>query len=186
MTIAIAPFFLALRAVLFLLPCAALAVALPTTPHWLVVWLVVICSAWWASTPDHLVGTVAMVLVVAWWAVHGVVDWRVLVVGVLLVAAHVLATVLSYGPDELSIDPRLAALWARRAVLVLVPMPVTYVAVRGLDPALAPAWVWLAAAVLVVALLVATARLMQPEGHDGLLPDLGRASPERMSGPGEQ
>ncbi len=54
-----------------------------------------------------------------------------LVVGVLLIAAHVVATVLSYGPATLVVDRRLAALWVRRGLLALVPMPITYVAVRG-------------------------------------------------------
>lgn len=152
---------LALRVLLFLLPCGAMAVALPEDPHWLVTALVVVCSAWWARTPDHLTGTFAMVLVVGWWSVHGVVDWRVLVVGALLLAAHVVATLLSYGPAELAVDPRLAALWVRRALLALVPMPITYVAVRGLDADLAPPWIWTAAALGIVILLVATARLTQ-------------------------
>ena len=70
-----------------------------------------------------------------------------LVVGVLLVAAHVVATLLSYGPATLAVDPRLAALWLRRGLLALVPMPITYVAVRGLDADLAPPWLWSVAAI---------------------------------------
>jgi hypothetical protein len=156
---------LVLRVVLFLLPCAALAAALPEVPPTLVIILVVACSAWWARTPDHLAGTVAMLLVVAWWSVHDVLDWRVLAVGVLLLAAHVVSTLLSYGPEALAVDPRLAALWLRRGLLALVPMPVTYVALRGLDPDLAPSWLWMAAALGIVALLVITARLTQPEAE---------------------
>lgn len=154
---------LALRVLLLVLPCAALALALPEVPHWSVVTLVVLASAWWARSPDHLAGAVALVVVAAWWAAHGVVDWRILVVGVLLLGAHVVATLAAYGPATLALDPHLAFLWLRRGLLVLVPMPVTYVAVQGLDPRLAPPWVWMAAAVVVVALLVATSRLTQPE-----------------------
>jgi hypothetical protein len=156
---------LVLRVLLFALPCAALALALPDVPHWLVVVLVVACSAWWALTPDHPTGSFALLLVAGWWAVNGVVDWRILVVGVLLVAAHVVATLLSYGPPTLAVDPRLAALWLRRGLMALVPMPVTYVAVRGLDADLAPPWLWSAAALGIVALLVVTARVTRVEAE---------------------
>ena len=152
-----------LRAVLFVLPCAALALALPEVPHPAVVVLVVGCSAWWARTPEHPTGAVALVLVVGWWTVHGVVDWRVLVVGVLLTAAHVVATVLSYGPATLVVDRRVAALWVRRWLLALVPMPITYVAVRGLDADLAPPWAWTVVGLSTVALMVVTSRLTRPE-----------------------
>ena len=117
--------------------------ALPEVPHWSVVTLVVLASAWWARSPDHLAGAVALVVVAAWWAAHDVVDWRILVVGVLLLGAHVVATLAAYGPATLAVDPRLASLWLRRGLLALVPMPVAYVAVRELDPRLAPPWVWI-------------------------------------------
>lgn len=154
---------LVLHVLLLVLPCAALALALPTRPHGLVVALVVAGSAWWARRPEHLTGTTTLALVAGWWAVHGVVDWRVLVVGVLLVAAHVVATLLSYGPDALPVDRHLAVLWVRRTLLALVPLPVTWLAVRGLDADLAPSWLWMVAALGVMGLMVATLRLTQPE-----------------------
>lgn len=154
---------LVLHVSLLVLPCAALALALPTRPHGLLVALVLVSSAWWAARPDHLAGSITLALVAAWWTVHGVVDWRVLVVGVLLLAAHVVATVLSYGPDALPVDRRLGALWVRRGLLALVPLPVTWLAVRGLDPDLAPPWLWMVAALGIMALMVATLRLTQPE-----------------------
>ena len=153
------------RVALLLLPTAALAPALPERPDPLVLVLVVLCSLRWAHTPDHAAGAAALVLVAGWWAVHGVVDWRVLVVGVLLVAAHVVATVLALGPASLAVDPRLARLWLRRSLLVLVPMPVAWVSVRGLDAALAPSWLWITAAVATGALLVVTARMTQAEAE---------------------
>ena len=58
----------------------------------------------------------------------------VLVVGVLLATSHVAATLVSYGPATLAVDPRLARLWLARGGLALVPLPVTWLAVRGLDP----------------------------------------------------
>ncbi len=153
---------LGLRVVLFLLPCIALAVALPARPHLLVVATVVGCAAWWARTPDHLSGGVALVTVMVWWTVHGVVDWRILVVGALVLAAHVIATVLSYGPASLPVDPRLAALWLRRGLLAFVPLLVTWFALRVLDARLAPSWLWMTAALVLVALIVVTLRYTQP------------------------
>ena len=177
---------LVLRVVLLVLPCAALAVALPARPHTGVVVLVVLLSAWWARVPDHLSGTVALALVAGWWTVHGVVDWRILVVGVLLLGAHVVATLLSYGPDALPLDPHLARLWLGRGLLSLVPLPITWLALRGLDADLAPSWLWLTAAVATGGALAVTARLMQAEGHAGLLPDLFWSSTERVQGPDRQ
>jgi hypothetical protein len=154
---------LVLHALLLVLPCAALALALPERPDGLVVVLVVASSAWWARRPDHLTGAISLAVVAAWWTVRGVVDWRVLVVGGLLLVAHVVATLLSYGPDALPVDRRLAGLWLRRGLLALVPLPITWLAVRGLDADLAPPWLWMVAALGVMALMVATMRLTQPE-----------------------
>jgi hypothetical protein len=154
---------LVLHLLLLVLPCAALALALPARPHGMLVVLVVAGAAWWARQPDHLAGAITLALVAGWWTVHGVVDWRVLVVGVLLLVAHVVATLLSYGPDALPVDRRLAALWLGRGLLALVPLPVTWLAVRGLDADLAPPWLWMVAALSVMALMVATLRLTQPE-----------------------
>ena len=154
-----------LRALLLVLPCAALALALPQAPHGWVVAGVVTSAAAWAWLPDHAVGVVPLVLVGGWWSVHDVVDWRLLVVGVLLVASHVAATLASYGPSTLAVDPRLARLWLVRGVLVLVPLPVTWLAVRGLDAELAPSWLWLVAGATAVGLLLVTARLVRPEAR---------------------
>ena len=158
---------LALRVVLALLPCAALALALPEVPHLVVTTLVVACSVRWAVTPDHPAGAAALLLVAGWWAVHDVADWRVLVVAVPLLAAHVVATLLAHGPATLPVDPRLAGLWLRRALLALVPMPVAWLAVRGLDADLAPSGLWIAVALVLGALLVLTARLLAPETEVG-------------------
>ena len=160
--VSLAPGALVLRALVLLLPCAALALALPQRPHLLVVAVVVACAAWWARTPDHTAGVVALATVGGWWTAHDVLDWRVPVVGALLVSAHLAATVLSYGPATMPVDPRLATVWLRRGLLTLVPLPITWVALRGLDADLAPPWVWIAAALVVIALVVVTLRLTQP------------------------
>jgi len=150
-----------LRSVLFVLPVAALMVALPEVPHWASILLVSLSALAWAREPDSLAGTVALVLVMGWWAAHGVVDWHLLVVAVLLVCAHVLATVLAHGPPTLRIDAALARLWAGRGAMSLVPLVLAYAAVRGLDPDLAPPWLWMLAALVAVALLLGASRATQ-------------------------
>ena len=154
-----------LRALLLVLPCAALALALPEVPHWAVIVLTVVCAAVWVADPDSIAGAVTLVVVAGWWTAHGVVDWHLLVVAVLLLTAHVVATVLAHGPATLPVDPHLAALWLRRGLLTLVPLPVTYAAVLGLDADRAPSWTWTVAAVLVAGLLLATARLTRVEAE---------------------
>lgn len=161
----VAPSALALRALVLALPCGALALALPAVPHWFVLLGVPVSGAVWARTPDHAIGVAPIVLVGGWWAAHDVLDWRVPLVAVLLVAAHLAATVAAYGPATLAVDPRLARLWLGRGMLALVPVPLTWLALRGLDPAWAPPGTWLATGALVVALLLVTARLTRSEAR---------------------
>ena len=156
---------LLLRVLLFALPVGALMVALPEVPHWAAIVLVTACALDWAREPDSVSGTVALVLVMGWWTAHGVVDWRLLVVAALLVGAHVLATVLAHGPGTLRVDPALARLWAGRAALSLLPMGAAYATVRGLDPELAPGWLWMLAALVAVALMLAASRVTQVEAE---------------------
>lgn len=148
-----------LRSLVLALPCAALALALPEVPHWAVIAGVVSSGLVWARTPDHAIGVAPLVLVAGWWAAHGVLDWRVLVVGVLLLAAHLAATLASYGPATLAVDVRLVRLWLGRGLLALVPMPVAWFAVRGLGTTTAPPGLWLVTGGVVVGLLLVTARL---------------------------
>lgn len=152
-----------LRALVVLLPCTALALALPEVPHWFVLVAVPLSALIWARSPDHAVGTIPLVLVAGWWAARGIVDWQVLVVAVLLVGAHVAAILLAYGPETLVVDRRVLRLWVLRGLLALVPAPVAWQAVRGIDPDLAPSWLWLLTGAVTVVLLVATARLTRSE-----------------------
>jgi hypothetical protein len=161
----VAPSALVLRALVLALPCVALALALPEVPHWAVLLGVPVSAAAWARTPDHAVGVVPLVLVGGWWAAHDVLDWRVPVVAVLLVVAHLAATVAAYGPTTLALDPHLARLWLVRGLLALVPVPVAWLAVRGLDPAWAPPGTWLATGAVVVAMLLAVAHLTRSEAR---------------------
>ena len=75
------------------------------------------------------------------------------------------SSILSSGTPTviLPVDRRLVRLWLRRALLALVPAPVAWLSVRGIDPALAPSWLWLATASLTAVVLLATARLTRSE-----------------------
>jgi hypothetical protein len=147
-----------LRVLVLLLPVAALLVALPQWPDTTVVVLVVLGSARWAWLPDDLVGALVLVLVGGWWAVHGTTDARLLAVGVLLLAAHVAATLASYGPGTLDPGRVLVRLWVRRGLLALVPLVVAFGAVRLLDAGLAPPGLWTVALAATVVLLLAASR----------------------------
>lgn len=159
----LAPSAVVLRTLVLVLPCVALLLAVPEVPHWAVLAGVLAGSAFWARNPDHALGVVCLALVASWWASRGVVDWRVLVVAVVLLLTHVAATVAAHGPAAMAVDRRVVRLWAGRVLLALVPVPVAWLAVRGLDPALAPSWLWLATGALTVVLLVGTARLTRTE-----------------------
>lgn len=150
---------LAARVLVFVLPCLALALALPEVPHWAAIVLTAGGSAVWARTPDHAIGILPLVVVGGWWAAHASLDWHVLVAAVLLLGAHLAATVAAYGPATLAVDPHLARLWLGRGLLALVPVPPTWLAVRMLDPGLAPPGTWIGAGLVTVTLLLLTARL---------------------------
>lgn len=150
-----------LRSLLLVLPVAALLVALPQWPHAWVVVLVVLGSLRWAWLPDDLVGVVVLLLVGGWWAVDGATDWRLGLVGVLLLAAHVAATLASYGPGTLGPDPALVRLWLRRGLLATVPLLVALAAVQGLDADLAPQGLWTVALATMLVLVLVAARATQ-------------------------
>jgi hypothetical protein len=147
-----------LRLLVLLLPSAALMVALPQWPHTTVVVLVVLGSLRWAWAPDDLVGTIVLVLVGGWWAANGATDARLLAVGVLLLAAHVAATLASYGPGTLDPGRALVRLWVRRGLLALVPLPVAFAAVQLYDEGLAPPGLWTVGLAATTVLLLVAAR----------------------------
>lgn len=156
-----------LRALVLALPVAALLVGLPRVPHTAVLVLVVVGALRWAVLPEDSVGVVVLALVGGWWAVHGVTDARVLVVAVLLVAAHVAATLASYGPPAMAVDGPTVRVWVRRGTLVLLAAPVAWLAVRHLDDVQAPAGTWPVAFLLVAAgaLLASRATVSEPDGE---------------------
>ena len=75
-------------------------------PVYLVV-LLLLLGAGFAAFPESAVGLVVIVLVLAWWGLglrDGLDPWA-LPAAALLLAGHVAALLVSYGPGELELDP---------------------------------------------------------------------------------
>lgn len=150
-----------LRLLVLALPLAALLAALPVWPGASVLLLVALGSLRWAWLPEDLAGPIVLLLVVAWWGIHGVVDWRLLVVAACLLGAHVAAVLASYGPGPLGVDRPLVMLWARRLAVAACPVPIAWLAVQGLDADLAPSWLWALSIMLVLGLLLVGSQATQ-------------------------
>jgi hypothetical protein len=163
---------LVLRVLIFLGPVVALLAAGPAgrwPPWWVAAGMVVLAAAF-AALPETAVGAGVMLAVLAWWA--GALDDglhpAVLVAATGLLVAHLAATLTGYGPDSMPVDPALIRLWVRRGVLLLLAVPLLWVAARGLDgqPEQPGIWVVGMAAALVATVAAAVALTARgPEDH---------------------
>jgi hypothetical protein len=123
----------ALRAVVFLGPVIALLAGVPqglTPPVWLLL-VVAAVALGSAVVPEHYVGSVALVLVLAWWVIDvrdGLPLSAVAAAGALL-AGHLAATVAAYGPERMAPERPVVLLWVRRGVLVWLASVLTWVVV---------------------------------------------------------
>jgi hypothetical protein len=152
----------ALRAIVVLGPPVALLAASPqgfVPPLWLVV-VVVVASAGFAAFPEQYAGSLSMLLVVAWWtiAVRHAMPGGVVVSAAALLAAHVAATVASYGPRQLPPERLLVLRWARRTLLLWLVAPLLWLVVDADRGRTTPASYWVAglAVALVLAVVVAS------------------------------
>jgi hypothetical protein len=152
----------ALRVVIALGPLVALLAAVPegfAPPLWLGV-LVALVSVGFAYLPEQYLGSLAMVLVVGWWAidVRGAMPLAVVVSAGALLASHIAATLAAYGPRMLSPDRAIVLRWTRRGALVWLVAPVLWLVVDAQRGHTTPASYWVAglAVTLVVALVAAT------------------------------
>ncbi|MCK5927246.1 MAG: hypothetical protein KAG80_03535 [Nocardioides sp.] len=160
----------ALRGVVALAPLLALALTLPagTPPVW--VWVgATACSVWWAVRPEGPGGVLSLVGVAGWWAwVQPGLPVTVVPAAALLLAAHVSALVLGYGPPELRPGRAVLALWGRRAALLAAAaVPVWWVGTLVLDAGAAPGWVWPLAGALVAGAGLLAAHLTVGERIEG-------------------
>ncbi len=89
------------------------------TPPLVIVVVVALLGVVSAFRPEHLAVSIAMGVVIVWWALQlrSEMPVAVLVVAAGLVLTHVAATLLGYGPPSLAVDPALALLWTMRGAM---------------------------------------------------------------------
>jgi hypothetical protein len=150
-----------LRVVLVATLVASLLVGVPEgyTPPVALVVVIAALSVASAFRPEHLVVSVTMGVVIVWWALQLRTEMpaAALVVAACLIAAHVVATLLGYGPTSLPVDPALAVLWAMRAAMAWTAALGVWVVARAYGEHGSPATFWLTglAAALVSAVVAA-------------------------------
>ncbi len=106
-----------------------------------------------AWQPESVLGTAVMVLVLLWWGVslRDGLHPEALVAAAGLLVSHVAATLASYGPGALPVDPALARRWLVRGVLVFLAAPATWLVATGLRGPSEVAGVWVVGLVGAVA-----------------------------------
>ena len=137
-----------LRAVIAVGPALALVASLPAGADlWLTLFLLVfVLSVGNALVTDSVMGLVAMLIVMSWWAT-GVPDplsaW-VLAAAAALVVTQVASVLADYGPPSLDLDPDLLRLWLRRAGIVFPVAPAAWLVARLADGAPDEPGIWVA------------------------------------------
>lgn len=114
--------------------------------------------------PEHLALTITTGLVVFWWALQlrGEVPGAVLVVAAAVIATHVAATLLAYGPPALPVEPDLALLWTVRGALAWLAALVVWVVARTYTGHGTPSLFWLSGLVAAVIAAVVVGVTLPP------------------------
>jgi hypothetical protein len=137
----------ALRSAVVLGPGVAVSAAAPQgyVPSLFVVALVLFAALVWAFVPDHLLGSVSLLLVLVWWAtvVGEALPFASVLAAAGLLLSHTAATLLAYGPARTQIAPRLMATWAMRATAVWVVALAIWVVADAYSGHATPASFWL-------------------------------------------
>jgi len=137
-------------------------------PSIFVVVVIVVGAVVAAFRPEHLGLSITIGLVLAWWAFELRAEMPVaaLVAAAGLTVAHAAATLLSYGPPSLPVDPALALLWAMRAVMTWTAALAVWAVARAYSGHGSPTLFWLAglAAALVGAVVVGI--VASPRGEE--------------------
>jgi hypothetical protein len=138
---------LLLRAVVLVAPVLALLAAGPADrPRGWFLLLTLVLSVGFAAMPESALGTACLGLVVLWWALAADgVPLTAIPAALLLVAAHVAAVLLAYGPTAMPTDAALLARWARRAGGVGLAVPAVWLFAVAVDDQPEPPGIWLAA-----------------------------------------
>jgi hypothetical protein len=95
--------------------------------------LVAVLAAAFALRPEHFVGSVALSVVLVWWALHvgSAVPTGALVAAAALLAAHVAAVLLGYGPPQMRVGADLVVLWVPRTAVVWLAALVVWLTARA-------------------------------------------------------
>ena len=157
---------LLLRGVILVAPVLALLAARPAdlAHGWFVV-LTLALSVAFAAMPESPLGTVCLGLVVFSWALTASdgVSVGAIPAALLLLATHVAAVLLSYGPPSLPIGAALAGRWLRRGLGVAVAAPLVWLVAVVVDDQPEPPGIWVSglACAVVVCIVAATAVTMR-------------------------
>jgi len=159
---------LLLRAVILLGPVLALLAARPADlPHGWFVALTLVLSLGFAAMPESALGTVCLGVVVFWWALAAAdgVPLASIPAALLLLATHVAALLLSYGPPWLPIGTALLRRWLRRGAAVAVAAPLVWLVAVVVDDQPEPPGIWISGLVcaVVVCIVAATAVTMRED-----------------------
>jgi len=127
-----------------------------------------VLSIGFAALPESPLGTACLALVVVWWAL-AVTDAGPLTAvpaALLLLAAHLAALLLSYGPAGMPLPRALVRRWLRRAAVVGAAAPVVWLVAVAVDDQPEPPGIWVAglAAAVVLCLVAALAVDVGEEG----------------------
>ena len=136
-----------LRAVVFVGPVVALLATGPAG-NWPGPWLVALTVALaggFAAMPESALGTSVFCVVVVWWgfALERV-PVEVVLAGTALLAAHLSALLVSYGPAQLPVDDAVLARWLGRGVLVGLAVPAVWLLATALEDQPEPPGIWVA------------------------------------------
>jgi len=120
-----------------------------------------------AFRPEHLIVSITLGMVVAWWALQlrGEMPTAALVAAAGIIVAHAAATVLGYGPPRLPVDAALGVLWALRAGMSWTGALAVWAVGRAYTGHGSPAVFWLAglAAAVVGAVVAGVAAPLRAE-----------------------
>ena len=136
---------LVLRAVVLAAPVLALLAARPDDwPHGWYVALTVALSVGFAAMPESALGTACLALVVFWWSLAAAdgVPASAIPAALLLLAAHVAAVLLSYGPPALPVGAALLGRWVRRYAAVAAAAPLVWLVAVAVDGQPEPRGIW--------------------------------------------
>jgi hypothetical protein len=156
---------LLLRVVVLVSPVLALLCAGPADrPRGWFLLLVVALSVGFAAMPESAMGTACLGLVVLWWALvgRGGAPLGALPAAVLLVAAHVAAVLLAYGPPGMPVGRAVLRRWLRRGAGVVSTAGLVWLFAAAVDGQPEPPGIWVAGLACATVLCVAAASAVTP------------------------